>query len=157
MIVGGVAIGALSIASAFALFQFMRRGSGPSSGPSSETKSTSVIESETLVEKEPETEEGSETGSIVESETIVELEPRLFERRMEAPLVGISERLPERPIDSPSLGLSIGPLVGPPVGPKQTSESSNPPTYLSIDTAHVEEITKLLTVLKKRFEVVQTQ
>jgi hypothetical protein len=150
MIVGGVAIGALSIASAFALFQFMRRGSGP--GPASETKSTPVTEAETLVEKEPETEpeEGSETGSIVESETIIELEPRPFERRMEAPPVGISERLPERPIDSPSLGLSIGPLVGPLVGSKLTSESSTPLTYLSIDPAHVDEITQFLAALKKR-------
>jgi len=143
MIVGGVAVGALSIASAFALFQFMRRGSGPD--PVSESKSTPVTE--------PETEEGAET--------IVELAPRPLERLPEISLDSLPERPLERSLERPSLGLSIGPSVGLQTRPstelQRTSESSNPPTYLSIDTAHVEEITNLLTVLKKRFEVVQKQ
>jgi hypothetical protein len=126
MIVGGVAVGALSIASAFTLFQFMRRGSGPSSDPTSGSKSTPV------------TETGLESETEVGSETIVELEPRLserpFERSSEASLILPSQR--------PST---------------LTSETSNPLTYLSIDPAHVDEITQFLTALKKRSGVVQTQ
>lgn len=151
MIVGGVAVGALSIAAAFTLFQFMMRGPGP--GPGSETKSTPVIEI------------GSEAETIVELETPVGISERPLarslegplerplERPSEAPLILPLERQPERPFDSPSLGLSVGPVTE----SKQTSEISNPLTYLIIDPAYVDEITQFLAALKKRSGVVQTQ
>jgi hypothetical protein len=168
MIVGGVAIGALSIASAFTLFQFMRRGSGPSSDPASESSSKSTpitesgSESETILETRSETgsESVQESGSdiIVEtesgSETIVELETGSHENLYERPY--------ERPFERPSLGLSIGPSVGPSVNlPAEpvsvTSDTSNPPTYLSIDPAHIDEFTQFLAALKKRPQGAQLQ
>lgn len=156
MIVGGVAVGALSIASAFTLFQFMRRGSGSGSAsdPASSSKSTLITEPE----PEAMSESGSESvvqlesvqESDVRSETLIELETR----------VGLSERPSERPPERPSVDPSVGPSVNPsvnlPAEPVRaepmsvTSETSNPLIYLSIDPAHVDEITQFLAAMKKR-------
>ena len=150
MVVGGVAIGALSIASAFTVFQFMRRGSGSISSSKStlttEKEAEAVQESETIVQLE------SVQESEVRSDIIVELETGSHENLYERPY--------ERPFERPSLGLSIGPSVGPSIDPSVesvtaepvnlASETSNPLTYLSIDPAHVDEITQFLAALKKR-------